>query len=222
MTLANVVVTDNLGRVLSEDIPEHNSLAGATATQFKQQRQKEEYLANKVQEILDPVYGFGNSKVRCNVEMDFDQLEVSKTDFDPERQVERSEQINTDELQDIDTSFVPGTNMRHNKSNELRNYEISKADSHFIKGIGGVKRLTITAIVNEKIEIHKLDNGLDTVVSIPRSEEELNGIQNSIRNAVGYNANRGDQVNVLCIPFADILQDKVYEINEQNRINSIQ
>jgi flagellar M-ring protein FliF len=113
MTPDKVVVTDNFGRILSEEIPDPSTLAGITSSQFKQQKQKEKYLTEKVQQLLDPVYGMGNSKVRLNVEMDFDQLEVNKTDYDPERQVERSEQINVDELTDVDTSFVPGTNLNH-------------------------------------------------------------------------------------------------------------
>ncbi|MCL2039107.1 MAG: flagellar M-ring protein FliF [Bacteroidetes bacterium] len=222
MSPSNVVVTDNYGRILSQDIPDHNSLAGLSSTHQKTQKQFEDYLGNKVQELLDPVFGLGNSKIALNTDIDFDQLEVKIKDWDPDRQVERSEQTSTDDLTDLDTSFVPGTDMKHLKSNEIKNYEISSADSHFVKGIGAVKRLTITAIVNEKIEIQKTPTGLDTVVSIPRSDEELQRIENSIKNAVGYKEERGDQVNVLCVPFVEILADKITEVNEYNRQNSIQ
>jgi flagellar M-ring protein FliF len=222
MTPDKVVVTDNYGRIISEDIPDNSTLAGITSSQFKQQKQLENYLSDKVQSLLDPAFGFGNSKVKLNTEIDFDQLEVNKRDWDPERQVERSEQTFTDNYNNIDTSFVPGTNEQIGKSNEIRNYEITNADSHFVKGIGAIKRLTITAIVNEKIEIHKTPQGLDTVVSIPRNEEELNKIADAIKNSVGYNEQRGDQVNVLCVPFVEILADRITEVNEYNHQNSIQ
>ena len=222
MSPGNVVVTDNYGRILSEEIPEHNSLAGLSSSQQKIQNQLENYLSNKVQTLLDPAFGIGNSKIALNTDIDFDQLEVKIKDWDPDRQVERSEQTSSDNLTDSDTSFVPGTDMKHLKSNEIKNYEISSADSHFVKGIGAVRRLTITAIVNEKIEIQKTPSGLDTVLSIPRSEEELNKIEDAIKTAVGYNKERDDQVNVLCVPFVEILADKITEVNEYNRQNSIQ
>ena len=221
MEPSKVVVTDNYGRILSEDIPDNNSLAGLSASQFKIQKQFENYLADKVQGLLDPAFGPTNSKVKLNVELDFDQLEVKKKDWDPERQVERSEQISTDNYSNLDTTFVPGTDEKALKSNEIRNYEITSADSHFVKGIGATRRLTITAIVNEKIEIRKLPSGIDTVWSIPRTEDELNKIGEAIKNAVGYDERRGDQVNILCVPFVEILADKITEVNEQNQINSI-
>ena len=225
MEPSKVVVTDNYGRILSEDIPDHNSLAGLSASQFKVQKQYENYFADKVQELLDPAFGIGNSKIKLNTELDFDQIEVKKKDWDPERQVERSEQTSTDNYTNTDTSFVPGTDEKALKSNEIRNYEITSTDSHFIKSPGAIKRLTITAIVNEKIEVRKITDGinigLDTVLSIPRTEEELNKIGNAIKNAVGYDERRGDQVNILCVPFVEILADKITEINEQNQINSI-
>ena len=216
-----VVVTDNYGNILSEGIPDRNSLAGLSASQFKIQKQYENYLADKVQDLLNPAFGPANSKVKLNVELDFDQLEVKKKDWDPDRQVERSEQMQRDNYANVDTSFVPGSDERNLKSNEIKNYEITSADSHFVKGIGATRRLTITAIVNEKIEVQKLPNGMDTVLSIPRTEDELNRIGEAIKNAVGYNEQRGDQVNVLCVPFVEILADKITEVNEYNHINSI-
>ena len=222
MDPSKVTVTDNYGRVLSENIPEHNSLAGLSASQLKQQKQLEVYFTDKVQKLLDPAFGEGNSKIGLNTEIDFDQLEVKKKDWDPERQVERSEQTSTDNYTNTDTSFVPGVDEKALKSNEIKNYEISSADSHFIKGIGAVRRLTVTAVVNEKVEIRKTEAGLDTVVSIPRTDEELTRIANAIKNVIGYDERRGDQVNILCVPFVESLAEKITEINEQNRINSIQ
>jgi len=222
MSPGNVVVTDNYGRILSEEIPDRNSLAGLSDSQTKIQKQLESYLAEKVQKLLDPAFGVGNSKIGLNTDIDFDQLEVKKKDWDPDRKTERSEQTSSDNLSDTDTSFVPGTDMKHLKSNEIRNYEITSADSHFVKGIGAVKRLTITAIVNEKIEIRKDPiTKLDTVLSIPRTEKELNEIADAIKNVVGYDERRGDQVNVLCVPFVEILAERITEVNEYNRQNSI-
>lgn len=221
LTPDKVVVTDNNGRILSQSQADENSVAGITSTQYEQQRKLENYLTEKVQSILDPAYGRENSKVRLNTEIDFDQLKVNKTDYDPERQVERSEQTISDNLTNTDTTFVPTINEQQERLNEIKNYEISKADSHFVKGIGSVKRMTVTAIINENVEIKTLPNGLDTVVSTPRSEEELKGIKEAIKTVVGFNEERGDQVNVICVPFVELIADKVTEINENNHLNTV-
>ncbi len=220
LSVDKVTVTDNQGHILSNSSIEENSLAGLTSTQYEQQKKIEEYYSAKVQALLDPALGPDNSKVKLNTEIDFDQLQVNKTDYDPDRQVERSEQSIIDYATNIDTSFVPGINEKRDRSNEVRNYEISKADSHYIKGIGGIKRLTVTAIVNETMTIEKTPQGLDTVISSPRTEEELNGLREAIKNVVGYDERRGDEVNVLCVPFAEQLSDKIFEINENNKIIS--
>ena len=222
MTPDKVVVTDNNGRMLSEPPIDANSLAGITSAQLKQQRDFENYLADKAQSLLEHAFGNENIKVRLNTDLDFDQLSVNRTDWDPERQVERSEQIIADNLRNVDTSFVPGVDETHERSNEIRNFEIGRADSMFVKAVGAIKRLTVTAIVNERVEIQRLPNGLDTVVSIPRTQEELDGIANAIRTVVGFNEERGDQVNILCVPFVELLADKITEVNERNFINSIQ
>ena len=220
---ANVVVTDNNGRMLSEPQLDEKSVAGITSAQLKQQKDIENYLADKVQSLLDPAFGPENTKVRLNTDIDFDQLQVNKTDWDPERQVERSEQSISDNLRNIDTSFVPGVNETQERLNEIRNYEITRADSMFIKSVGAIKRLTVTAIVNEKVEVQRIPNTVrDTVVSIPRTQEELDRIVDAIKTTVGFNEQRGDQVNILCVPFVELLADKITEVNERNFINSIQ
>ncbi len=221
LTPDNVTVTDNNGRILSEAAANNNTLAGLTATQYEQQRKIEEYYSFKVQSLLDPALGPENSRVKLNTEIDFDQLQVNKTDYDPERQVERSEQNISDTETDIDTSFVPGINKQKEVLNELKNYEITKADSHFVKGIGGIKRLTVTAIVNEIVDVRKTPKGMDTVVSRPRTQEELENLKEAIKNVVGYDERRGDEVNVLCVPFVDQLADKIYQIQEHNHEISI-
>ena len=222
MSVDKVVVTDNNNKVLSAPPVDESSLAGLTASQLEQQKKVENYLTDKVQTLLEPAFGSENSKVRLNTEIDFDQLQVNTTDYNPERQVERSEQTISDRFSNIDTSFVPGIDERQEKLNEIRNYEITKADSHYVKGIGSIKRLTVTAIINEVVEVRKLPNGLDTVVSLPRSQEELNRYTEAIKTVVGFNERRGDQVNVLCVPFVELLADKITEVNERNIINSTQ
>ncbi|MGI6370539.1 MAG: flagellar M-ring protein FliF [Ignavibacteria bacterium] len=227
LTPDKVTITDNKGRLLSEPPLDDKSIAGLTSTQYEQQKRIEDYYASKVQALLDPALGPENSRVRLNTEIDFDQLQVNKTDYDPERQVERSEQNISDIKTDVDTSFVPGVNSQQETLNELKNYEISKADSHFIKGVGGIKRLTVTAIVNEIVTRETIKTGpkktdvKDTIISRPRSEKELEGLREAIKNVVGYNEERGDEVNVLCVPFVEQISDKVLEVNEYNKFISV-
>lgn len=215
-----VVVTDNNGKILSAPPMEENSIIGKTSTQLEYQRQQENYFKDKVGAILDGPFGNDNYKVRLNTEINFDQLEVQKKDYDPDRKIERSEQMIKDSTTNIDTSFVPGVNWNKGQSNEIKNYEIATADSHFVKAPGAIKRLTVTAIINDKIEV--VDRkGRKSIKIAKREKTELDDVEKAIKTAIGFDSSRGDQVNVISLPFMDIVADKQTEINEYNRLHSI-
>ncbi|MGB9913478.1 MAG: flagellar basal-body MS-ring/collar protein FliF, partial [Candidatus Kapaibacteriota bacterium] len=110
LTPNNVTVVDHRGRIISESDIDPNSMLGKTQTQHEQQIRVEQYLTNKVQSLLDGVLGPGNSEVRVSAELDFTQIEKTITDFNPDKQVVRSEQSSSQNAKTVDSLQYPAPN----------------------------------------------------------------------------------------------------------------
>lgn len=200
MSAGSVNVLDGRGKVLSERELDKNSIAGLTASQYEQQMNVENYVTNKVQTLLDGVLGQGNAEVRVNSELDFTQIEKTITDFDPERSVVRSEQAINENSQSTDSLSYPAVSMAKNQSNTISNYEIKKSVEKIVQGVGNVKRLTVSVLVNGIAKV--IDNGAEKKIEYtPRSDEELKKLDEIVKNAVGYDPSRNDRVSVLSVPF---------------------
>lgn len=200
MKTEDVVVLDSKGKILSEAAIDENSVAGLTATQLTQQNRVEEHLTSKVQSLLDGVIGAGNSQVRVSAELDFTRIEQTKTDFDPEKQVTRSEQNIVDRNQTADSLSYPYVNMSKDMTNSITNYELSKSVEHIIHDVGAVKRLSIAVMINGVTKIIDKE-GVKTLEYTPRSDEEINKFNQIVKNAVGFDPSRNDQISVINIPF---------------------
>ncbi len=196
----NVSVIDHKGKLLSVPEINVNTVAGLTAQQYDQQKSVEEYLTNKAQTMLDNVLGIGNANVRLNAELDFTKIDQTKTDFDPDRQVIRSEQTILETSKTTDSLNYTGVNSDRNQSNVIQNYEISQVVEHISHNVGGIKRLSVAAMINSIPKIID-SNGVKTVTYLPRTDEEIQKLTDIIKNAVGYNPERNDQITVTNVQF---------------------
>ncbi len=196
----NVTVVDHRGRIISESDIDPNSVLGKTQSQHEQQIRVEQYLSNKVQSLLDGVLGPGNSEVRVSAELDFTQIEKTITDFNPERQVVRSEQTITQSAKTVDSLQYPAPNKTVDQSNTVTNYEIPQTVERIVNGVGTIKRITIGALINGTYQVTEKD-GKKQVEYIPRREEEIKKLEEIIKNAVGLDPNRNDQISIVNIPF---------------------
>lgn len=86
--------------------------------------------------------------------------------------------------------------VQENKS-ATRNYEINRTIQHIQQAPGVVKRLSVAVVV----DYQTTKNAKGKVVSKPLSPKEMTNINNLVKEAVGFNAARGDTVNVINAPF---------------------
>ena len=200
MNPSSVAVVDHRGKILSAEALDEKSIAGMTSKQYEQQRNVEDYLSGKVQSLLDGVLGYGNSEVRVNVELDFTQVDKTITDFDPEKQVVRSEQNIVENSKSSDSLSYPAVNMQKDQSNQIANYEISKSVQRIVEGVGNIKRMSIAALINGTQKV--VDKGGNRVMQyVPRKDEEMKKLEEIVRNSVGFDVTRNDQVSVINVPF---------------------
>lgn len=213
METENVKITDQTGRLLTRDQVDENSAAGVTDSQYNQKKKVESYLQSKVEELMASALGHGNAKVKVNAELDFTQIEKTNTQYDPESQVARSEQIISNESQTTDSLSFPYVNMAKDEGNTLTNYEISNSVEHIVKEVGTIKKLTVAAMVNGTTEIID-NNGQKEVQYKPRTDQEMEQFEEIVRNAVGYDPTRNDQISVINVPFEHTLTLDQYDLNE--------
>lgn len=214
MQTSGVTVVDFRGKILSAPPLDDRSITGLTSQQFSQQVEVEQNLTNKVQSLLDGVLGYGNSEVRVSAELDFTQVDKTITDFDPEKQIVRSEQNIIDSSKSSDSLSYPAVNMSKGTSNQIANYEISKTISRVIEGVGSIKRLSVAVLINGTQKITTV-NGVPKAEYTPRTDEEINKLTDIVKNAVGYDVTRNDQVYLENVPFESLNSSQIPVVQEE-------
>jgi len=172
---AQVTVLDTEGALLSDpDAGDENMML--TSTQLDMQRSVEEHLTENGQSMLEQVLGPDNALVRVSAELDFDRTVTERNMVDPESATVISEE----RMQEGDEEA--------NANSTVRNYEVSRSRQRSEESVGDVSRLTVSVILNYK---RQEEDGETTYV--PRSAEELAEVESLVKNAVGFNPERGDQ-----------------------------
>lgn len=209
METKNVSILDTRGTLLTKNFADDEQMEISNNEEMR--RDYEARLTRAVQALLEQSVGHDKVRVSVSLEMDFDQLVVNKETYDPDQQVLRSsttieENAKTDEKEPI-VSVQQNLPNAENKANQVTsqsnrteetvNYEISKQTVSQVRKQGVIKRISVAVIVDGNYKI--LPNG--TREFIPRDEKEMDLLAALTRSAVGFDANRGDTVEVVNLPF---------------------
>lgn len=90
-------------------------------------------------------------------------------------------------------------------SDKMINYELDRNIEHVQQSRGGIQRLSAAVVVNYK-EVTQEDG---TVKNVALSQEEMDGINRLVRQAMGFSAQRGDEVAVINSPFNEVKETVV-------------
>lgn len=207
----NVSVVDSRGTLLARAGEAVGPSATAMGTE-EIRRATEMRLSRAVEEMLERGLGQGRVRVEANVQMDFDRVQETQEKYDPEGQVVRSTQSVTDNSKTTEQAATVSVqnnlpNADAGKENagtqearqeETTNYEIGKTVRTIVREQPQIRRVTIAVLVDGTEE-----KGADGVLAWkPRSPEELERIGRLVRSAMGFDAARGDQVEVVSMRFA--------------------
>ncbi|PWV63282.1 flagellar basal-body MS-ring/collar protein FliF [Plasticicumulans acidivorans] len=91
-----------------------------------------------------------------------------------------------------------GSRPQRSRREVTRNYELDKTISHVRAAPGRVRRVSVAVVLDDRIGI----NESGTVARMPISQEELDRLTALVKEAVGFDAQRGDTVNVMNATFA--------------------
>jgi flagellar M-ring protein FliF len=204
-------------RVVLVDAAGHLPLGPKTADALR--LSAEEALEQKLVTTLEPVTGPGN--VRASVTLNYDPTATEETQesYDPDQTVtlsmQRSEQSSGPQKV---SAGVPGTasNAPNSQSlpvypqqntapqtakSESGTYAASKTTKHLIEGPGRVRRLTAAIVVNDR-QAQPASQGRAAQWQ-PRSADEIRNLTALAQAAVGFDATRGDVLQVEDLAFEE-------------------
>ncbi|MCS7052160.1 MAG: flagellar basal-body MS-ring/collar protein FliF [Ignavibacterium sp.] len=196
LTTNNITLIDTKGRLLWKEDAENNSMSFASTKQYEIKNSIETYLAQKAQNLLDNVLGFGNALVQVNVDLNFNQVEKTMEIYDPESQVVISEQVSTGSNSGISV----GDTTQQSNENTITNYEVSKTIQKVIEETGNIKRLSVAAVINDIPKTVEKD-GKQVVEYTPRPPEQIRKIEELLKGALGISQERNDVISIVNIPF---------------------
>ncbi len=211
----SITIVDSRGRLLARGGDEET--AGVYAEEAEEFRVNyERRIRTTVERLLEQTLGYGKVKAEVNAAIDFDRITRNEEKFDPESQVARSiqgiEELERTNERNVDENVTVGNQLPDaqadnagtiasselSRTEETTNFEISKEVIQHVKETGTVQRLSVAVLVDGTYTTN--EDGEQ--VYQPRSEEELEMLEDLVRSAIGYDVERGDEVRVVNMQFA--------------------
>lgn len=226
----NVTVVDQNGTLLSSPENQKNTQQ-MDPSQAKYVNDLQEGVVKRIESILTPVLGEGNVRAEATAEVDFTRTEQAAETFKPNATPEdaaiRSQQSNENRTNDEGTqAAIPGAagnkpgaaapapnaaNAGARSGNlqkeSTTNYEVDKTVKIVQQPMGGLKRLTVAVVVNNKREV--AEDGKQS--SRPLTDEEKTQITALVKDAMGFSSDRGDSLNVVNSAFAETVRESIPE-----------
>ncbi len=215
---SRISIIDNKGKLLAAGF-EDGSEGAVNAKADEKQRALELRLSRTIEELLERTVGFGKVRAEVHAEMDFDRISTQEETYDPDAQVvgstqsveENSGSTESDGANNVSVGTnLPDANFdsadsQSSKSNAARteettNFLNSKKVVNHIRQVGLLTRLTVAVLV-DGTRILNEDTGAMDFVPIEQGKLEL--LENLTRNIVGYNPDRGDQIDIINLEFAE-------------------
>ncbi len=223
----DITVVDQRGNLLTNN---SNSAFYGAVEEMNYTRQKEQELARKIQELLAPIYGANGVRAEVTADMDFTFSEKTLENFNNDKPIVRNEAvIREQKTNDSIPAGIPGAlsnqppsligtpekaaaaantsqNEGETKAKEpvnfrdqsTRNYEIGKTITHEKHALGKLLKVSVAVVVNDRIQYD--NTGAET--RTPLTTDELTRIESLVKDAIGFNAERGDKVTIINSSFA--------------------
>jgi len=230
LTPENVAIVDNYGKLMTDAASDASM--GMNAGQTKHKQALEDLYRQRVIQILAPIVGEANVRSQVNLNLDYSQTEVTVEDFDTggKGPKTRSEVNSEDRNSAKEAAGIPGTlsntapvaptttlttaapgatGAATDERNTIatrstRNYEMDRQVRHTKSATGGVQRLSVAVVINERPPQAqpKNDKGEDQPAKPnPYTPEEVERMQELVRGVVGFDEGRKDVVSVVQAKF---------------------
>ena len=230
----NVTLIDQRGRLLSGQ--GGSSEMQMSNEQLRYGQQIEANLSDRVNNLLFPLFGSDNVRVEVTANINHTAEERTVEQYGQLPPVLRSEQVSEEITPQADAAGVPGALAINQQVQDAaaddpvdpanadaqpdartsrrstRNYEIDRTISHVKETGGRIDRLSVAVVLNHIEEVVPGAEGEEpTVTVIPVPPEQIANIEQIVREAVGFDAARGDTVSVTTAKFQPVLPPEPIE-----------
>ncbi len=211
---SRISIVDQNGTLLARGSDDSGDAAAATLDEKR--RSLETLFRRRIEALLEKALGPGRVRAQVAVELDPNAATINEEIYDPDAAVVRStrtieetasERKPGETLVSVDTNLPgnqPATTAAQNlnqtqKTDETVNYEISRTVRTLVKERGTIQRISAAVLVDG----HHSKNEAGEDVFAPLSDDEIEKLAALVRSAIGYDANRGDKVEVISMPFVE-------------------
>ena len=205
----NVTVIDSNGGILAADKPGESAGLDAVG--------RADALKRRVERLLEARVGYGNAVVEVSLETETETEQIVERRIDPDSRVaistektETSRRSNdtrggevtvASNLPDGDGEGAPGTASSSNsETSERTNFEISETQREVVRAPGSIKRMTVAVLI-DGVQTTAEDG---SSIWTPREEAELGALRALVASAVGFDAERGDEITIRSLEFEPI------------------
>ena len=234
MPKQNVTIIDQNGSLLSQG---NSDVAGRLSDSELEYRMRLENIYRmRIVSLVTPIVGAGNVNAQVNLDIDFTRSELTEEKVDPQGNALRSEQLSSDESTERRARGIPGAvantppseteladiqeqqeggdgpSTRTKSTNEVRNYEVSRVISTTQNPSNQIARVFASVLVSDQ-EIVNPETGAAETQPLP--QEKLDEIRELVRNAIGIDDERGDNLTVSSAPFVGAVAGERVEWYEQ-------
>ncbi len=215
-----ISIIDDKGSLLARGFEDLSAPGASAAKGEERKRALQRRLGSTIEQLLENIVGFGKARAEVTADMDFDRIVTNEELYDPDGQVVAStqsvEQSNTNQESDAATPVSVATNLpdanlnstasgaslnsKENRAEEIVNYSNSKKVINHIRESGVITRLSVAVLIDGTYPND--ENGNKNYQA--RSEAEMELMATLVRSAIGFNADRGDSVDVINMQFVDL------------------
>jgi flagellar M-ring protein FliF len=239
MPPTNVAVIDQNGNLLSDGKKAGSTSMDASQLKYVEDLQRS--IVARIESIITPIMGEKNVRAEATVDVDFSKTEQAAETYGPNQpphdSAVRSQQTNeTSNTAAAGANGVPGSLSNQppgsasapvnttpplpgqtsqsgpassgtSKKDVTTNYEVDKTVKYVQQGMGGIKRISVAVVVNYKTEKDKAGK----TISRALTDQEKLQITDLAREAMGFDKDRGDSLNVVNSPFAGTEKETIPE-----------
>jgi flagellar M-ring protein FliF len=222
----DVVVVDNRGNVLSEELRQDGIAGGLTAGQIRYRKGLEDYFGRKVESMLATVLGPSKAVVRVSVDVDTSSSTTTEERFDPEAQIVRNSTVTEDSTTSSETRVtgtvgvtanIPGetastapspvNNSQQTRKSKTEAYEIGKSTISTVRNAGEIRRISAAVFV----AMRTTGEGAARAAA-PRTPQELETLRQMVVNALGVVPARGQTLDqIVALQEVDFVPDPLLE-----------
>ena len=202
----NVTVIDaDSGEVVGGYMPDS---AGSAADQ------RAEVLRTNIERLLSARVGAGNAMVEVNVDLVSERETILERRIDPASRVviatDSEESSNTSQnssggavsvasnLPEGDANGgAEGSSEQGTETRERVNYDVSETQREVQAGPERVRRISVAVLINGVV----VEDAAGVATVEPRDAAEIQALDDLVRSAIGFDAERGDQVTIRSMAF---------------------